>query len=239
MTEAEVQGGLAGVLAELRGRSRSGIGAGWSRVRAGFPIAAQAGLGAGIAWYVARDLLGSPSPFFAPIAAVITLASSVGQRARRTVELVVGVAIGIGVGDGIILLIGTGPWQVGLVVLLAIGAAAAVGGGTPLVVQSASSAVLVATLTTPNSGLPYTRFFDALEGYAEESAGRDFVQPAGSALTVAGSNEPVRVVDVAASDAERFQGTRDHAQVLEVLWRVEKDWHGVKHTSPNRPRPRR
>jgi uncharacterized membrane protein YgaE (UPF0421/DUF939 family) len=166
MTDVEAQRGLAAVLAELRGRSRSGIGAGWSRVRAGFPLAAQAGLGAGIAWLIAHDVIGRPSPFFAPIAAVITLASSVGQRARRTIELVVGVAIGIGIGDGIILLIGTGPWQVGLVVVLAITAAAAVGGGTPLVVQSASSAVLVATLTTPSTGLPYTRFFDALVGGA-------------------------------------------------------------------------
>ncbi|GAA3338881.1 aromatic acid exporter family protein [Amorphoplanes nipponensis] len=166
MTDLDSQRGLTAVLAELRGRSRSGVGAGWSRVRAGFPLALQAGLGAGIAWFIAHDVIGRPSPFFAPIAAVITLASSVGQRARRTVELVVGVAIGIGIGDGIILLIGTGPWQVGLVVVLAIGTAAAVGGGTPLVVQSASSAVLVATLTTPSTGLPYTRFFDALVGGA-------------------------------------------------------------------------
>ncbi|MFI7541381.1 aromatic acid exporter family protein [Actinoplanes sp. NPDC049599] len=166
MTEPEAQRGLVAVLAELHGRSRTGIGAGWSRVRAGFPLALQAGLAAGIAWFVAHDVIGRPSPFFAPIAAVITLASSIGQRARRTVELVIGVAIGIGIGDGIILLIGTGPWQVGLVVVLAIATAAAVGGGTPLVVQSASSAVLVATLTTPGGALPYTRFFDALVGGA-------------------------------------------------------------------------
>ncbi|MEV4635957.1 FUSC family protein [Actinoplanes sp. NPDC049548] len=165
MSEAGSQRGLAAVLAELRGRSRSGIRAGWSRVRGGAGLAMQAGAGAGIAWYIAHDLIGRPSPFFAPIAAVITLASSVGQRARRTIELVVGVAIGIGVGDAIILLIGTGPWQIGLVVLLAILVAAAVGGGTPLVVQSASSAVLVATLTSA-TGLPYSRFFDALVGGA-------------------------------------------------------------------------
>jgi len=50
-----------------------------------------------------------------------------------------------------------------LVVLLAVLVATALGGGTPLVVQSASSAVLVATLT-PTTGLPWTRFFDALVG---------------------------------------------------------------------------
>jgi uncharacterized membrane protein YgaE (UPF0421/DUF939 family) len=165
MTDAGAQHRLASVLAEVRGRSRSGAGAGWSRVRGGFPLALQAGLAAGLAWFIAHDVIGRPSPFFAPIAAVITLASSVGQRARRTIELVVGVAIGIGIGDAIILLIGSGPWQIGLVVVLAIVVAAAVGGGTPLVVQSASSAVLVATLTS-STGLPYTRFLDALVGGA-------------------------------------------------------------------------
>jgi uncharacterized membrane protein YgaE (UPF0421/DUF939 family) len=139
------------------------LSAGLHRVRGGLALAVQAGVAAGLAWFVAHDLIGRPQPFFAPIAAVITLASSVGQRARRTAELVVGVAIGIGIGDALILLIGSGAWQIGLVVLLAILVATAVGGGTPLVVQAASSAVLVATLTSA-SGLPWTRFFDALVG---------------------------------------------------------------------------
>ncbi|BCJ43182.1 FUSC family protein [Actinoplanes ianthinogenes] len=133
------------------------------RARAGLMLALQAGLAAGLAWYVAHDLIGRPAPFFAPIAAVITLASSVGQRMRRTAELVAGVAVGIGIGDGIILLIGTGPVQIGLIVLLAVLVATAAGGGPPLIVQSASSAVLVATLTV-QTGHPWTRFFDALVG---------------------------------------------------------------------------
>ena len=134
-----------------------------SRVRAGLTLALQAGVGAALAWFVAHDLIGRPAPFFAPISAVITLASSVGQRARRTTELVIGVALGIGIGDLIIHVIGTGPWQIGLVVILAILVATGVGGGTPLVTQSASSAVLVATLTS-STGQPWSRFLDALVG---------------------------------------------------------------------------
>jgi uncharacterized membrane protein YgaE (UPF0421/DUF939 family) len=154
---------LAGALSGLGNRSLSGATAGGRRVRAGVALAAQAGLAAGLAWFVAHNLIGSDNPFFAPISAVITLAVSVGQRLRRTAELVVGVAIGIGVGDVIILLIGSGPWQIGLIVFLAIVTATAVGGGPALVVQSASSAVLVATLT-PGGGAPYSRFVDALVG---------------------------------------------------------------------------
>lgn len=164
MTDAGAQGRITVALADLRGRSRSSAGAGFSRVRGAFPLALQAGVAAGLAWFIADGLLHRNSPFFAPIAAIITLASSVGQRARRTIELVVGVAIGIGIGDAIILLIGSGGWQISLVVVLAIMVAAAVGGGTPLVVQSASSAVLVATLAT--TGQPFSRFFDALVGGA-------------------------------------------------------------------------
>jgi uncharacterized membrane protein YgaE (UPF0421/DUF939 family) len=154
---------VAGILADVRSRSKTGAAGVWSRLKGGAALAVQAGVAAGLAWFLAHNVIGRPSPFFAPIAAVITLASSVGQRARRTVELVLGVAIGIGVGDAIILVIGRGPWQIALIVLGAILVATAVGGGTPLVVQSASSAVLVATLAS-GPGLPYTRFFDALVG---------------------------------------------------------------------------
>jgi uncharacterized membrane protein YgaE (UPF0421/DUF939 family) len=150
--------------ARWRRRSGEGVHNGWLRVRAGLALALQAGVAAGLAWFVAHDLFGSDLPFFAPIAAVITLAVSIGQRLRRTTELVIGVAIGILVGDAIILLIGSGPWQIGLIVFLAIVTATAVGGGSALVVQSASSSVLVATVTATTGGLPYSRFFDALIG---------------------------------------------------------------------------
>ncbi|MEU8815894.1 FUSC family protein [Actinoplanes sp. NPDC048796] len=147
----------------ISGTVTTGFRTGLRRVRGGLALAVQAGVAAGLAWFVAHDVIGRPAPFFAPIAAVITLASSVGQRVKRTTELVIGVAIGIGIGDALILLIGSGPWQIGLIVVLAVLVATAVGGGTPLVVQSASSAVLVATLTS-STGLPWTRFFDALVG---------------------------------------------------------------------------
>jgi len=191
--------------ARLLARSRAGLVAGLHRVRGGLALAIQAGVGAAIAWYLAHDVIGRPAPFFAPIAAVITLASSVGQRARRTVELVIGVAIGIGIGDALILLIGTGPWQIGLVVLLAILVATAVGGGTPLVVQSASSAVLVATLTSA-TGLPWTRFFDALVG-----GGVGLV-----VMTILLPLNPLTVVKRAADPALRAlaDGLRDVATAL-------------------------
>src|SRR4051794_1026074 len=127
-------------------------------------LAVQSGVAAGLAWWVARDLLHHPRPFFAPIAAVIVLSASVGQRWRRAGELVVGVALGIGVADLLILLIGVGVVQIALVVGLAIAAAIVVGGGTVALSQAASSAVLVATLTPTDGGQHFERFVDALVG---------------------------------------------------------------------------
>ncbi|GAB1694758.1 FUSC family protein [Krasilnikovia sp. M28-CT-15] len=213
----EGQRGLATALAQVGGRSRSGVQGSWARVRRGFFLAAQAGVAAGLAWYLAHDVIGRANAFFAPIAAVITLASSVGQRVRRTAELVLGVAIGIGVGDAIILLIGTGPWQIGLVVTLAIVVATALGGGPPLVVQSASSAVLVATLTS-TTGVPWTRFIDALVGGAVGLTVMTVLLPLNPLTIVRHAAEPalealaggLRTVAEALAD-------RDEARVLAAL----------------------
>ncbi|MGH3682706.1 MAG: FUSC family protein [Natronosporangium sp.] len=151
-------------LAALTRRSHATLRERARRLRVGVWLALQVGLAAGLAWFVAHDLVGHDQPFFAPIAAVVTLAVSVGQRLRRASELVVGVAVGIGVGDLLIAWIGTGPVQIALVVALAILVAIFVGGGPALVVQSATSAALVATLTPPGSGLSQLRFVDALVG---------------------------------------------------------------------------
>lgn len=132
---------------------------------AALPIA-QATLAAGAAWLVARHVLGHPQPYFAPIAAVISVGASHLARGRRTVELVVGVALGIAIGDLLIAGIGVGVLQLMLVVALAMSAAVLLGGGPLLVTQAAFSAVLVATVVPPEHGIYWGRFTDALAGGA-------------------------------------------------------------------------
>jgi uncharacterized membrane protein YgaE (UPF0421/DUF939 family) len=151
-------------LADLGQRSKATAAQRLRRVRGILLHAVQAGTAAALAWYVAHDLVGHGSPFFAPISAVVVLGVSVGQRFRRAVELVLGVALGILLGDALFSLIGTGPWQIGLGVVLAISCAVFLGGSAMLVSQAGSSAVLVATLAPPAQGIYYTRFLDALIG---------------------------------------------------------------------------
>ncbi|GAA1764085.1 FUSC family protein [Luedemannella helvata] len=136
------------------------------RVRANLLVAAQGAMAAALAWWISADLLHHYQPFFAPIAALIVIGTLIGARVRRALELVFGVALGIALGDILILVVGVGPVQLGLAVLLAIVAAVYLGGGAMMMSQAASSAVLVATLAPPSTGVYFSRFFDALIGGA-------------------------------------------------------------------------
>ncbi|GIH10264.1 hypothetical protein Rhe02_83310 [Rhizocola hellebori] len=134
------------------------------RVRLAAGWAVQAAVAAGLAWFVAHHVLGHTLPFFAPVAAMVVLAVSIGQRLRRAFEIVVGNAVGILLGEALIVTIGSGWWQISLVVWLAILLAVFVGGSGPLVTQAATSATLVATLTPFQSDYFFSRFVDAVVG---------------------------------------------------------------------------
>ncbi len=124
----------------------------------------QCALAAGLAWWVAKDVIHHGTPFFAPIAAVVSLGLSLGARLRRSVELVCGVTVGIGVGDLIVSLIGSGPWQIALVVAMAMATAVALNSGPIFAIQAGNSAVLVATLLPPGEAGGFDRMVDALVG---------------------------------------------------------------------------
>jgi uncharacterized membrane protein YgaE (UPF0421/DUF939 family) len=121
---------------------------------------------ASLSWFIAREVFEDDrEAFFAPVAAILTLGLTVGQRGRRAWEIGLGVALGIGIADVIVLLIGTGAWQLGVVVLLAMAGAVLAGGGVLLVNQAAISGALVVTLSQAD-GFSGVRFLDALIGSA-------------------------------------------------------------------------
>jgi len=125
---------------------------------------AQIAVAATLAWIFARELLRNPQPFFAPVAAVVTLSVTYGQRGRRALELGIGVAVGILVGDLIVLAIGTGTVQLGVVVSLAVALAVLLGSGPLIVNQAGISAALVVTIQPPDGTVALDRFQDALAG---------------------------------------------------------------------------
>ncbi len=133
--------------------------------RTALPIV-QCAVGAALAWLIATSPpIDHDQPFFAPIAALISIGVGFGQRLPRVVELVAGVAVGVLVGDLLVAWIGTGVVQIVLIVGLAMAAAVILGGGSVIVTQAGASAVLVATLTAPaSSGISLDRFVDTLVG---------------------------------------------------------------------------
>ena len=125
----------------------------------------QAAVAAVLAWIVAKQLLGHEIPFFAPIAAVVSLGTSYGQRLRRVAEVTVGVAVGVFLADLLVLALGTGWWQIGVVVALAMSAAFLLDSSGLLVTQAAVQSIIVVTLL-PEPGQALVRWTDALVGGA-------------------------------------------------------------------------
>ncbi|HEX5597752.1 MAG TPA: FUSC family protein [Micromonosporaceae bacterium] len=124
----------------------------------------QAGTAATLGWLVSHLVLHSPDPVFAPVTAVATVAAAQGRRLRRTAELIAGVGVGIAVGDLLIALIGTGAWQTGLTVALAVFVAILLKGGTQLISRAGGTAVLIATLSPAPQQLEVPRFINAVAG---------------------------------------------------------------------------
>jgi uncharacterized membrane protein YccC len=152
------------LLEEAAERGRVSMRARLQRVRVSWRAVVQAGVAAPAAYLLATKVFGHARPFFAPVAAIITLGLTYSARGRRAAELSVGVVLGIAVGDLIIYVTGVGAWQLAVVVILAICVALLVGQSQLLVNQAAVSAALVATLQPPSHGVTFARFIDALAG---------------------------------------------------------------------------
>jgi len=129
------------------------------------PVVQTAGAAA-LAWLLATSLLGHQNPVFAPIAAIVSLGATRGQRAQRAIELIAGVALGITAGDLITSVIGVGVWQLAVIVGLAMAAAVSLGAGLLLLSEAGVSATLVATVQSTTHGFPPARLLDVLVGGA-------------------------------------------------------------------------
>ncbi len=89
----------------------------------------QASAAAGLAWYIAHDLLGHWDPFFAPVTAAVCLSASNLFHAQRAVQNVSGVALGILLGAAVQALLGTGWFGIGVAVFVTLCVAVLLGRG--------------------------------------------------------------------------------------------------------------
>jgi len=130
-----------------------------------WPILETAGA-AVAAWYLAKLLLSQRETGFAPIAAVICLGATIGQQRERALELIGGVILGVLIADLLVRGLGTGPPQVGLMVVLAMSAAVLVGGGPMLMTEAGVSAIIIGSTAPSTLGLFPVRPIEALIGGA-------------------------------------------------------------------------
>lgn len=124
----------------------------------------QGALAAGSAYWVAQNIFGHEQPFFAPIAAVIILGLTGGERLKRAVELSLGCAVGVGLGDLLISFIGSGGWQIAVVVGVSLLVASFLSKAPLVSNQVAIGSILIATIMPPGSSDGFDRMFDALIG---------------------------------------------------------------------------
>lgn len=155
-----------------------------SRLRTGWRPAVDSIAAATLAWLIGTRLVGHPTPFFAPAAALIVLGQARGVRMRRAVEIVLGVAAGVLLADLVAHALGPHTtWTVFVVIAMTLVIATVVDASGLLVVQAAVSAVYVAVVTPNSHMLIPSRFLDALVGggvaivVSQVSAAADPVAP--------------------------------------------------------------
>jgi uncharacterized membrane protein YgaE (UPF0421/DUF939 family) len=105
-----------------------------------------------ISWIIARHVVHHHQPFFAPIAAVVALNASQGERGTNAVRLLRGVVVGIVVGGGGTLLLGTGYGALAVSTFVAMLLALVLGGERIVIAQAAASAILVVTTASTQTG---------------------------------------------------------------------------------------
>lgn len=146
------------------------LGAAFERVKAAFTRVLAATAAAALAYWLARILFHQPQPIFAAITAIICLAPGIPSHFRQAVNMLIGVSIGIIIGELVFLLPESlGPYDIGeLRVAVAIFSAmliATIFGLPPVVpIQAGASALLVILMGPHAAGL--ARYLDVLIGVA-------------------------------------------------------------------------
>lgn len=203
----------------------------------------QCSITAGLAWFLASVFVG-PRPFFAAVAAIVTLGFSFGQRWRRAFEVSVGVAVGVGIGDLFVRVFGAGHWQIVVVCVIAMSIAVLLGAGTLMTTQAGVQAIIAITLfPNPTAGL--SRWLDALVGCGLALLVA-MIAPAGpirkpsrlaaaflqdSAATLRAAAEALRDDDMKAAEAVLDRARRGEDQ-LDDLEEASREGVAVVRSSP-------
>ena len=157
---------------------------------------------------MATEVVGAATPFFAPVAAILTLSLAGGRRGVRALEVGLGVTLGILVADLLLTLVGSGTWQLVVIVFLAMAVAVLLGGSPGVVGQTGVSAAFVVVLEQPD-GFDFGRTGHAAIGVAAAFVMSFVVLPVDPLRQARGAAGPVvrelagTLEDIAAALVER------------------------------------
>lgn len=143
--------------------ARSRVRQGSARVRSAWPWVAQAAGAGMISYALGLWVLGHPAPFFAPITTWLALGFTANREVRKVAELSVGVAIGVAAGDLVVHLIGSGIWQLGLVLFVAALLGRFLDRSALVTTQAGVQAIVIVGLPAIGGG-PFGRWLDAVAG---------------------------------------------------------------------------
>jgi uncharacterized membrane protein YgaE (UPF0421/DUF939 family) len=155
---------------EARERIEGWLREGATRVRPGIGPTLQTAVATGLSWEICVRLLHHERPIFAAIVAIVAMGFTSGRRGRTAFLLVIGVAIGIGIGDVLVRVLDPGGIQVAVVVFVAMTLTLFVTRESLVVVQAGISAALLVAVDRQSSGLAPDRLEDALVGAAVAGA---------------------------------------------------------------------
>ena len=169
MTDAAAQAAAPGprvhrtTLRDLRITARTRVRQGWARVHASWFWILQAAVAGTIAYAVAFYAFGHAHPFFAPVSTWVALGFSRDRSTRRVAELAVGVALGVGFGELMVRLVGSGLWQMGVVLAVSALIGRFVDRSALITTQAGVQAIVIMTLPVLSGG-PFGRWLDAVVG---------------------------------------------------------------------------
>lgn len=152
---------VAGARTVLAGRAADGV----RRVRFSWFAILQSAFAAALAFAISQSVLGHPYPIFAPISAWIALGFSEDRQLRRILEISAGVAVGIGLAELLVQGIGSGAWQVGVVLVAAALIGRFLDRGQLVARLAGSQAIVIVGLpATAAGGGGFGRLADAVVG---------------------------------------------------------------------------
>lgn len=117
-----------------------------------------------VSWVLAAWLFHAARPYFAPLAAILSLQVTVADSVHRGLQRILGVVAGIIIAFLAVKLIGVHGWSIGLVVLIGMAVATRLRLGAQGIPQVAISALLVMTVGAHSHHYAIERMFDTVIG---------------------------------------------------------------------------